>query len=623
MPRQIKLLRGIGLLIALAFLLVVKTTPETRAVNEPAPVCGPLGCGTGGCGTGGCGVTAGRSVLIPPLLNPTDYLPKTPSTTPVIDTTAVIPTATGSSGSTTAGSAADTSTIPDMTYVSAENCKFCTQPLSNFSAIQNGTLNQVSFKDFQKLDGTATIFKKDGAYKYENGNWTKADGTPVTDSTKINELEKLRRGAKKAALDNKGVPTDFKNEKPNTDKCILITPGMSSILGKMYGEPGVKAKNDGHRFCDEIQRDETCSTSLTDTGCVVPPRLLATPASKEKPTPKYPDITPIMSKGKCVWAVDWKGDPAYSWFGQESKENFDIRTTQTKENIDRYGVTQKIDKDLIAKTGADSELHKGKGKEKAEQSNEQINEDAALGKPGTEKIGNTVTKITPNAIQHNEYWGTDSSQRGYTVGSGKKKMRAGSPLIAGNPSKSINSNKMDVDVTKDCDYKDNKGDAPDKTKPDKQNPWTGTNGTNPTNPGSNGPGGGDENGGLGKLLPALMQALQGLGKGGNQQPSPSPTASPNYVCPTSTNDIKVCGINGATYNNRCIAEYQNKIIVKHEGVCTSSDIISVNTASQILADVTNSGIPQNLISTVVNIVTNIIVKMFTTGSTLPQSVTVQ
>ena len=463
------------------------------------------------------------------------------------------------------------------------------------------------------------------------GQGMKVDSNGATPTITDKSGKEVARGSD--AVKQWAENLKMKDPKGNKDKCVLVTPGMSQKLGTLYGEPKVKANNDKHQFCDKVQANPACTTAVGGKAdCVVPPRLFAKPSKAETPTPKYKDIQEIPDE-LCVWAVDWKGDAAFSSAGsggdgKESDDNFKVRKIQTQENVDKYMVTMDKDLGLIKPTGANSEIRQGA--KYAGQSNEQINKENAA------KGGGNVTLVPsdgPSKDQHQEYYFKSSqNERGYTVGSGNKKMYTGAPYTAGEKATSISakaSGKQDVQVTNSCDFQNNTQQSP-QPPGSSGNPWP-DNGSGGGSGGSNGGGGEGGGGALGKILPALMQALQGLMGGGGQQgnqgyPTPTPygaTPTP-YICPSTHVSDSVCGVNGITYASQCVAEYENQMTVKHAGICTTADTTatssnSVSTITTLLQQLVSSGLPDSLLSSVIDTVTNLITGVLSNNSSVSQT----
>lgn len=442
------------------------------------------------------------------------------------------------------------------------------------------------------------------------------NGTGKTDA-QLNEI--LKQHANKTSQTPQ-QPSQTSPEKPqtpatspkaNTDKCVLVTPGMSNILGNMYGDVFVRAYNDKHKYLSELM------------GCLS--------VRPETPIPTFESsLQEEIPFEPCVYAVDYGGDPATK---TESKQNFDIRKLQTKENVDKYSVTTDDDWKSFVKTHADQLLHKGTTKQG--KSNQTINtENINL------KLGEGYEWI-PTAEQHLEYWfknwsypainptPTSSKDRGYTVGSDSIKMFTGSPFTAGDKAESLKNKGTgveDVFVTEDCDYIKNTEKTPrELAREQAQNGnfnWQDVPGGS-GGVGNGGNGGLGNSGGLSSLLPALMQALQGLsgqGQNKNDDSSSDSSSTSDYECPESTSDEIVCGADGNTYRSSCVAQYENQVSVKHTGECTSADTATSTDAlsalDQILEQITSSGIPSSLMNSVMSVVANLITEIFTSGESL-------
>ncbi|MDO8512834.1 MAG: Kazal-type serine protease inhibitor [bacterium] len=160
---------------------------------------------------------------------------------------------------------------------------------------------------------------------------------------------------------------------------------------------------------------------------------------------------------------------------------------------------------------------------------------------------------------------------------------------------------MDLDnkpiiITPDCQFK---SPDPNRGKPNNQ-------GAN--NDGNNG--GGNNGGG-------------NNGQGGNQQgnqnnPSPSPTPNPTpspavATCPNTY--APVCDINSQTQPNACVAQTQKRVQIAYNGACvkktedpTSSPDVTV--LVKIIQQLFQSGMPQNVIESVVKIIAPLITNFF-------------
>lgn len=147
--------------------------------------------------------------------------------------------------------------------------------------------------------------------------------------------------------------------------------------------------------------------------------------------------------------------------------------------------------------------------------------------------------------------------------------------------------------------------------------------------GNNGGGnnGGGQDGGLGDVMNKLMQALKGLGQGGQQNQQPQQTSNPyndpNFACQQDTQ--KVCGADYKTYANSCMANrYQTS--VKHLGVCTDAEKLMASnkttgdTLQELVAQLSSSGIPTQLIQDLVSIISKSTTNLFTGSSSVTESV---
>ncbi len=105
--------------------------------------------------------------------------------------------------------------------------------------------------------------------------------------------------------------------------------------------------------------------------------------------------------------------------------------------------------------------------------------------------------------------------------------------------------------------------------------------------GENGNGNGDDV--LSRLLPALMQALQNNQRADQQNPQSGETEED--ACPNTTDEV--CGENGVTYQNACVAEKENSVKVSYRGACDESELkrtyaLLSETAALIGSALTNS-----------------------------------
>jgi hypothetical protein len=413
-------------------------------------------------------------------------------------------------------------------------------------------------------------------------------------------------------------PTNKKPE-PNLNKCLLIIPGMSKKLGKMYGEKGIKAKND--RYMSRPTVEGTC--------------VLGKPHKEDSKGVEFSTVDEYGGKDPCIWAVDYDGNDVMSDNDVEDPQNFEVRKKEAAGPEDeQFSVTDDEDLKAMNTTKAGSvEIRKNNKNGHKGQSNLQI---AILdtSTDGSPNQGTIIDKHIPNTEQHKHFW-INPGNRTYIVpepaGSTiNKEMNSGIYPAGGKASSAEGkkTNKEDVKVTAECKYNVNDDKAPQAPDPN-GNKWPG--GGNGSNGGGGSGGGGDQGKGglLGKLLPALMQALQGLGKGGGQQQQPqdssnpsssgssNDTASPSpspYACPIDSEAEAVCGTDGATYSSRCVAEYENQVSVKHTGACSTGDDTTetpdlLTSLETILSQVSSSGIPNSLINTVTSTISDLIIQI--------------
>jgi len=486
----------------------------------------------------------------------------------------------------------------------------------------------------------------------KNGKVSSEDIQKLKDAAESKGLNDFKKQIEEAEKNQKNTPKD--TSKLIKDRCYLISPGMSLENGNLYGELNVKAFKDKYMFLtDLLLAKPTCAVSTT---------LTPEPKVKGKSQFEYPTNVEVgseaESKEKCIYATDFTGkNPAVKSWGKgkvepgtgiESEANNKIREKQierfnkedNKENM--FSVTMDTDLAAITDTGANKDIRIG-SKECSTMSNERcISEEAsrAANASGGEAIPSLGKGIAPTMKQHLQYW-LETGATFITLPPPEKagiNIRPGicpvsldknNPTCQTNEAASVvtklvpdkpaadNNQKMDLFVSTDkssCTYE--KSTATDS---DKKNgfDWNKNKGDGSGNGG--GGGGGGMGNALQSLLPALMQALQGMGKGsGSQNSSATPTPTPvaaSYLCATSSTSEKVCGTDGVTYASKCVAEYENLVAVKHTGACTNSDTVSdssdftVATLSNLLQQLATSGIPSSMIESVTTAIVELVTRI--------------
>jgi len=415
-----------------------------------------------------------------------------------------------------------------------------------------------------------------------------SNGDPIAKLTDASQITKERLDEMKKMVKDRNAALESKNVE---DRCYLIVPGMSKTNGEMYGTMGVKAFNDYHEYMEDIIGE--C------LGVVYP----------EQPTPEFKD-TETITPEPCVYAVDREGKPALKGL-EEDKLNFLIREKEIKEP-DKFFVTMDKDFNALVEQGKD-EIRKG-DKVCPRMSNEKcIRTEAEKGNIKADK----AQPDGPTRKQHEEYWITPGD-KGYMIpppGKDAIKMNPGicKKSVKGKPDcKSFGSKDADVAVSETCEYTKSTAVAPEAPKSGFD--WNKNKGNGQGNGGGNGSGGGGMDKALQSLLPALMQALKGMGSGSQNSsatPTPTPTSSASsYSCPTPSANEQVCGNDGATYSSRCIAEYEKQVTVKHTGACTAEDEGSESSTVSAISDLLNqllaSGMSESMISSVTQAIIDLI-----------------
>jgi len=446
------------------------------------------------------------------------------------------------------------------------------------------------------------------------------EGEKIIDTATNNAL-------KTNELIDKAIKTREKS-KLIQDRCYLIAPGMSLENGKMYGQKFVRAKNDNHRFMPEVIADPLCLLRAKPEiiTCVITPRYGCTGLND------FVDDDML-----CHWAVDYENNTAIMGSdrgkgddGTESLTNFQIREKQKEKKLagfDMYAVTMDEDFGHLGESAKDG-LHTKEGARCLRKSNETCAREAAednVKASGGQAIPSMGKGKAPTEAQHRQYW-LDTNATYFTIpppGNEEIDIRPGDcpvSLDKSNPTCQSNGaaskgggivQNADLIVNTNgssCTYDKSKAKNTKKPNDGKPFDWSKGNG----NSGNGGSGSG------GDILKQLMQALQqGAGNGSgnsnnsNSSATPTPTATP-YVCAASSTDEKVCGVNGVTYISRCVAENENKVSVRHVGICTSNDAVSVSSDSttttlrSLLDQLAHSGMPDEMLDTVTQAIIKLI-----------------
>ncbi len=413
-----------------------------------------------------------------------------------------------------------------------------------------------------------------------------ASGKTASDKWLQNELAKKDQQQK--------IPDEF---------CVLITPGQSKDYGNknVWGEHGVyKYKDPGDFPNSTLGRRKYDAYGL--------------PASKEESEINFKLRTGGQRKG---------GDEDPSSYGK-----VDINVPSIDSAESNYGLGY-LDKAAMDVANGYAQRYASVKMETAGNDASLSNEEIALKISVPKNIVSGVSQepkkqsIRPNEAQATEYVGLysqDKTKAGFKQG-GTKVMRPGpypkdaltystavSPIIL-NSSQVAATPKQDTTITKACEFRDPSpeemqrlGGFPSTTPPGGSEGWPSS--------GNNGGGGGGGGGSMDDMM-KLLEALKGMGGqggGGNQQPKSSPSAQPFY-CPATI--AEVCGEDGNTYGNACIAEQENGITVAYEGACDlnrNEDSI-MNNAAELMRSAIASGIPKNLLEAITLSISKLIAQM--------------
>lgn len=380
----------------------------------------------------------------------------------------------------------------------------------------------------------------------------KVDGKEIVEKWLSDELQKI--------------------QKPPDSFCLLVTPGQSSDYGLMWGEHGVA---------------------------------------------KYGDNAGYDAFGNVA-------------NGTESKLNYDLRTGGKGDQTPSIFDTNPYDFDaIIDNMPGDNEVSVGLGylnqsaKDRVKEyasvyfnkksayasskgANFDPNDNETIDKKAIDKNLAKTTVIMPSKEMAEEFAShLNSGERGYKPDGSKYSVKTG-PHPKNTYTNELNKKDTKVFVGEDCKFRDPTDD--DKKKFGFPSAPPSGPGGFPGGEGLGGGGGGGGGGGMEGILGQLMQMLQGLGQQGKQQQQPqfSPTPQP-YACPSQISEV--CGVNGQTYANACVAEYENNIKVAKQGSCEGTSSSSINSAAQLTREALESGIPESLLGKVIESI-SVLIKDF-------------
>lgn len=411
------------------------------------------------------------------------------------------------------------------------------------------------------------------------------NGIPETLKPPTSEVMKALRDNLQKKLD-KGV------------KCSLVPPGQSKVNGDMWGQSGVALVKDADEFPEFAQYNPAGPTLAENPFCRVDDSCAK-------------DIDGIDVPVKRMSQLNWwylKDNPPKRSLGVTSEDDYNSLTEKGKLHHDKLG---------------------GGGVTIGNKSNEkQLQEKLPEGfKPPY--IPKSKSEHTKYALTFpGESKANPDTRNGYKPDNGSEmRMTPGAyPLrftdSADNPSPTAaKKSTNDTKVTDDCKFL--RATAEDLRNQGANNPGGWPNLQGGEGGGGGGPGGGG-GGGLDKILPELMKALQGLGKG-NQNPTTSPSPTPSaFACPPDAQ--AVCGADAITYANRCVAEYKNQIAIKHIGECTEADQTTATldsnskVATTLLQQLSTSGLPTQLITDIAQVVAKLIGSFLSGTSVLTETV---
>ena len=448
----------------------------------------------------------------------------------------------------------------DYTYSYCETCRFTPKPATLAAATTLGL----------KIKSDA---------KGEEGNITGPGGVVARGPQESNTW--LQKQLEIQAQQQK-LPEQF---------CALVTPGQSSEYGPMWGQPGVQKYGDPKLELAGVAYDANGNRATIEES--------------------YLNFR-LRTGGKRGG-----GDEDMGSYGQMNVQPVVVDTEEIQNGLGY------LDKKAIDEASNYATLYHSKKRSSPLdrlRSNEDIANDIIVASVTDPKNAPPLPKIQtvkPNETQAKEHiysYVGDSKKAGYK-NKGDKVMAPGRYPRPGSAS-SAGRDRLgppDTFVSEQCEFR-TPTDADKKTS---GFPST----TPPTGPGG-WPGGGQGSGGGGgggsmEDMMKLLEAIQGMagGGGGGGQPNSSSSTQPFY-CPAEI--AEVCGTDGNTYGNACIAEQENKVKIAYEGPCDpnrNQDSI-VDNAAQLMRSAIVSGIPKNMLEAITLSITKMIAQMLQ-GQFLP------